>query len=208
MDFLQTLFNGKSLTFDELKAAVEAAGNGEDGKPLYNLANLADGGYVSKDKHDKLERERDGLKLQLEQRDKDLAELKKDAKDDKELQKKYDALKAAYDKDTQDLKKDLEQMSYDHAVEKALLSSSALNTKAVRALLDESKISLKNGKLEGLDEQIATLQKEKDSAFLFKSQNEEKPGFHYTPKGSDGTPPTTPDTTHAAIAEHYQNETN
>ena len=70
MEFLKNLFEDKALTFEEFKKSIEGA---EDVK----LANLKSGAYVSKYKFDNLIAEKDRYKNQLEDRDKQLEELKK-----------------------------------------------------------------------------------------------------------------------------------
>ena len=60
-DYLQDLFAGGALTFEEFSGKLEKA----DG---IKLVNLKDGGYVGRDKFDALAAERDGLKGQLAQR--------------------------------------------------------------------------------------------------------------------------------------------
>ena len=59
-DYLQDLFAGGALTFEEFSGKLEKA----DG---IKLVNLKDGGYVGRDKFDALAAERDGLKGQLAQ---------------------------------------------------------------------------------------------------------------------------------------------
>lgn len=46
----------------------------------------------------------------------------------------------------------------------------ALNTKAVRALLDNGKLKIEDGKLQGLSEQLAEIQK--TDGYLFKAKEE------------------------------------
>ncbi|MBQ8540568.1 MAG: phage scaffolding protein [Clostridia bacterium] len=77
-----------------------------------------------------------------------------------ELQKKYDELQAKYDTDTQKLNDDLIGKDRNYAIEIALSKTGAKSSKALRALLDESKIEYKDGNLSGLDEQIESVKKE------------------------------------------------
>lgn len=57
-------------------------------------------------------------------------------------------------------------MRLDNAVELALSGANAKNTKAVRALLDMSKVTMgEDGKLSGLDEQLSELKKSADYMF-------------------------------------------
>ena len=67
------------------------------------------------------------------------------------------------------------QMKRDSAIESALTSAKARNTKAVRALLDEGKLVLNDdGTLSGIKEQIEAVKK--DNAFLFDSSDDDNNG--------------------------------
>ena len=94
------------------------------------------------------------LKSQNEKHEKDLRTLQKDNDDNetlkqtiKDLQKQNADAKAGYEQQ-------LVGMQRDSAIEKALATSGAKNTKAVKALLDADKIVFKDGELSGLAEQL------------------------------------------------------
>ena len=94
------------------------------------------------------------LKSQNEKHEKDLKTLQKDNGDNetlkqtiKDLQKQNADAKAEYEQQ-------LVGMQRDSAIEKALATSGAKNTKAVKALLDADKIVFKDGELSGLSEQL------------------------------------------------------
>lgn len=94
------------------------------------------------------------LKSQNEKHEKDLKTLQKDNGDNetlkqtiKDLQKQNADAKAEYEQQ-------LVGMQRDSAIEKALATSGAKNTKAVKALLDADKIVFKDGELSGLAEQL------------------------------------------------------
>lgn len=92
------------------------------------------------------------LEQQLKERDKDISELKKSAGDNDELQSKYQALQDKYKTDTQALEKKILETKKDNAVDMAIMQAKGRNPKAIKALLDLDKISLKDdGSLEGLD---------------------------------------------------------
>ena len=63
------------------------------------------------------------------------------------------------------------QIKLDNAIETALTAAGARNTKAVRALLDVSKVKLgDDGKLSGWDEQLKAVQK--SDAYLFNTKQQ------------------------------------
>lgn len=94
------------------------------------------------------------LKSQNEKHEKDLKTLQKDNADNETLKQTIKDLQ----KQNADAKAEFEQelvgMQRDSAIEKALATSGAKNTKAVKALLDADKIVFKDGELSGLAEQL------------------------------------------------------
>lgn len=110
-----------------------------------------------------LEAETTSLKEQIEQRDKDLKELKKvDAKELEtkiaELEEKNKTLQEESDKQLQETRKNL-------MLENSLMKANVKNSKAIRGMLDIDKITIDGDELTGLDDQINAL-KESDS-YLF-----------------------------------------
>ena len=69
---------------------------------------------------------------------------------------------------------DLTKVKLDNALELALINNKAKNTKAVKALLDDSLIKLDGDKLLGLEEQLNNLKKEQ--SFLFDEEKIDKDG--------------------------------
>ncbi len=69
MDFLKDLFGDKALSFDDFKKVLEGA-------KTIKLANLADGGYVSKEKFDTKETELKNINIQLTEANKQIESFK------------------------------------------------------------------------------------------------------------------------------------
>lgn len=90
-----------------------------------------------------------------------------DGVDVEKLKTDLSALQDKYNTDTASLR-------LNSALELAIVAGKAKNSKAVRALLDESKVKLDGGKLYGVEEQLEALRK--SDAYLFE----------------DSTPPTPP----------------
>ena len=126
----------KAVLGDELYNQVAEKLNGNDN---IKLANLADGGYVGKDKFDKLKLENDELK-------------------------KVDA--ATLQAENDQLKKDNDALKLGSKIDLALMSEQAVNVTAVKALLEMDKISLDGDKLVGFDEQITPLKESQKWAFV------------------------------------------
>ena len=68
---------------------------------------------------------------------------------------------------------DLSKLKLEYALETALVTGKAKNTKAVKALLDVDKIKLDGDKLLGLEDQLAELKKK--DAYLFEEEQSTDP---------------------------------
>jgi chromosome segregation ATPase len=136
---------------------------------------------ATKDKLEAVTTERNDLKTQLDDRDKQLEELGKRAKDNEELTAEIERLKDENKKATKELQDKLDQQAFDFALEKTLAAQKARNPKAVKALLNTEAIKLDGDKLLGLEEQLTAL-KESDG-YLF---GEDQPAGL---KGRDPHPP-------------------
>ncbi len=133
-------------------------------------------GYVEKSKHDETVEENKTLKTQVADRDKQLETLKASAGDNEELKKQIETMKQQNADQEKAHKAELAQLRLDNAMENALAAAGAKNTKAVRALLDVSKVKLgEDGKLTGWDDQLAALKK--SDAYLFADKKATFKGF-------------------------------
>lgn len=144
-------------------------------------------GYVEKSKHDEVVEENKTLKTQVTDRDKQLETLKASAGDNEELKKQIEIMKQQNADQEKAHKAELAQLRLDNAIDAALTAAGAKNGKAVKALLDVSKVKLDgDGKLSGWDEQIKAVQKSDAYLFETKHQNRFK-GFQ--PGASGDTKP-------------------
>lgn len=132
--------------------------------------------------------ESDGLKTQLSDYEKQLGEAKKKAESGSEAAKQVEALQEQLSESKKSFDKQLQSTKLDYAVKNALTKAGAKNEKAVRALLEEDKISFddKNG-LIGFNDQIENLKGDESTSFLFDTgQPEDKP--RVTPVVAGGNP--------------------
>ncbi|MDN5583988.1 MAG: phage scaffolding protein [Lactobacillus sp.] len=128
------------LDEDQIKAVMDL--NGED------INNAKSG-------NDAIVEESNALKAQIAERDKDLKNLRKNAKDNEELSNSYKELETKYKNDTADLTNKLNQTRLTSAVDRALNVSKVRDTNAIKGFLDMDKVKLdEQGNLSGLDEQI------------------------------------------------------
>lgn len=155
--------------------------------------------FVEKKDADLKDTEITNLKEQLKTRDKDIEELKKT--DGTKLKEELATLQTKYKDDTEALQKKLQTSQFESALDLALMEVNAKDKEIIKTLIDKEKIQLKDGKLEGLTDQIETMKKEKD--FLFnvetKKENDTKQSYVYTPV--DGKPSGEPTTLADAVAQ-------
>lgn len=114
-----------------------------------------------------LETQIENLKNQISERDSQLKGLKESAKDNEDLTNKITELENANKKASEDYENKIAAIQKTHAIESGVRDAKAKNVKAVMALLDADKITLKDGKVEGLAEQLDALSKGEDTSFLF-----------------------------------------
>lgn len=161
----------KDLGLDEnqIKAVMDL--NGED------INNAKSG-------NDAIVEENNALKAQIAERDKDLKNLRKNAKDNEELSNSYKKLETKYKNDTADLTNKLNQTRLTSAVDRALSASKVRDTKAIKGFLDMNKVKLDDqGNLSGLDEQIKEIRQ--TAPYIFDEGTKQ----NYEP--NNGTPATT-----------------
>ena len=132
-------------------------------------------------KTEELKKANESLQSQIAERDKDLKSLKKQAGDNEELGNQLKELQGKYKHDTENLTKELQQTKLNSAVDSALGKAKVRNSKAAKALLNLDEVKLNDkGEVEGLDDQINSLQK--SDGYLF-DQGSKEP---YQPQGGDG----------------------
>lgn len=140
-----------------------------------------------------LQKEVEGLKTQVGDRDTQLETLKASAGDNADLKKQIEDLQTENATAKANHESELNQLKIDFAVEKALTGAKAKNIKAVKALLELGEAKLdKDGNVKGLDEQIEKLRSGDDTKFLFEAQKQQKQQQNFKgfqPGASGGTKP-------------------
>lgn len=179
----------KPVLGDELFAQVSEKLNNATG---ITLANIADGSYVPKQKFDDERTKAKNLTTQVSDLSAKLEAAQKNAGD-------VDALNQQIAKLTQDVAErdtKLSTLSTDYDIKNALRTAKARDVDIVFGLLDRSKITSKDGKLNGVDEQIKALRENK--GFLFDSDDKpaDRGGFGGKQDIIGGNPS---ETTNAAV---------
>ena len=128
-----------------------------------------DGNFVTKTRFNEVNEENKTLKKSVSDRDKQLEDLKKSSGDNAALQQQISDLQKQNADQQKAHDEELAKLKLDNAVEIALSGAKAKNGKAVKAMLDMSKVKLgEDGKLSGFDEQIEALKK--SDSYMFDVQ--------------------------------------
>ena len=147
-------------------------------------------GFIPKTRFDEVNNAKKQAEKDLSERDKQLETLKNSTGDIETLKQTIESLqnenKAAADK----YNAELAEIKLAGAVDTALLGADALNVRAVKAILDMSKIKMDGDVLLGINEQIESLKKAEDSKMLFRSET--KTGFSGVKPGEGNTGTHTP----------------
>ena len=114
--------------------------------------------FIPKDKYNEVAEAKKKLEADIDERDKQLEQLKAAAGANEELKKQIETLQAENKKAGEEWQAKMAQMQLDYAIERALTVAKAKNPKAVKALLDLEKVKLDGDKLLGLEDQLKTIQ--------------------------------------------------
>ncbi|MEW8955600.1 phage scaffolding protein [Clostridium sp.] len=134
----------------------------EDIQKKYKDVDLVDGSqHVAKDKFDTLNE-------QLKTANTTINDLKKNNKDNEELQAKV----GEYETKVNEYEKQIQDMQFNYVLEGALKSANVRNTKAVKALLNLEDVKLDGENIIGIKEQIEALQK--SDSYLFVEEQQTK----------------------------------
>ena len=166
-----------------------------------------DGNIVAKTKLNEVSEENKALKKSVSDRDKQLEDLKKSSGDNAALQQQISDLQKQNAEQQKSHEGELAQLKLDNAIEIALSGAKAKSGKAVKAMLDLSKVKMgEDGKLSGFDEQIEALKK--SDGYLFDVQGQAQQSFTgFQPGASSGVPNPTAAGYEARLADARKNNT-
>ncbi len=135
-----------------------------------------DGNFVTKARFNEINEENKTLKRSVSDRDKQLEDLKKSSGDNATLQQQISDLQKQNANQQKAHDEELAKLKLDNAIEIALSGSKAKNRKAVKAMLDMSKVKMgEDGKISGFDEQIEALKK--SDGYMFDVQEQKQQNF-------------------------------
>lgn len=144
---------------------------------------------VEQKKAEKVIQERDSYKLKAESLETQVNDANTEIQKFKDMdidgiKKAADDWKETAEKARADADKQISQMKFDYALSAALTGAKAKNAKAVKALLDMDGLKFNDGKIVGLDEQLAQIKADND--YLFES-DEPAPEFVKGTNGGSGS---------------------
>lgn len=171
-----------------LKELLKKAGVAEDKLDVLvsDISKELPKHFIPKDKYNEVAETKKQLEKDIQDRDKQLDDLKKAVGSNEDLKQQIEKLQADNKKAAEDWQAKVAQLRLDFAIEKALLEAKARKPKAVKALLDLSKVKLDGDQLIGLAEQIKELQKT-DSYLFVDATPSGKVGDGTNPPGADHT---------------------
>ena len=152
---------------DWLKEILKKAGI-EEGKldsVISDISKELPKYFIPKDKYNEVAEAKKKLEKDIQDRDKQLEDLKNAAGSNEELKAQIEQLQSENQKAAEEWQAKMAQMQLDFAIEKALAAAKAKNQKAVKALLDLEKVKLDGEQILGLDDQLKAI-KESDP-YLF-----------------------------------------
>lgn len=187
MDFLKDILGD---LYGDFEGKISAYNEANPDKPV-KLANLSEGGYVSKQKYAALETEAKGYKDKVQE----LESKPSGAEDVTKLKNTIQTLQGENETLKQDYEGKIAEIRKNSAIDTALLKARAIDPDMAKVKLDMKAIELdEEGKVTGLSEQLEGLKKE--YAFLFQDA---KPAY----KPTNGKPPESVQDLRGAVAERY-----
>ena len=142
------------------------------------------------------------LEGQLQTKTGEIADLQKKVGDTEALNQQITQLTTDKTNLTNELNTKVSQIKKDHAIEGRIRDRKGKNVKAIKALLDDSKITYENELLGGIDEQLDALASAEDSSMLFGDANSTPSGTHAgRPNSNGGNNPPTPKTFAESVAK-------
>lgn len=152
-------------------------------------------GFIPKSRFDEVNNTKKQLEKDLKDRDVQLENLKNSSGDVETMKQTIENLQRDNKAAKDNFEAELAKFKLESAIDTTLLGSNAINTRAVKALLDMGKIKLDGEVLIGINEQIEALKNAEDSKMLFKvtETKQKEPNFSGVKPGEGNTQNSTGD---------------
>lgn len=133
---------------------------GLDDKAIESVLKLYNAGLAPiKQQLEDANNQNETLQGSVKDRDSQIASLKKNNKDNSELQTQIEKLQSENKQKDKDFQAQLNETKVNGAIKLALQSSGGKDVDMLMSKIDKDTIKLEDGKLKGLDEQVKDLQK-------------------------------------------------
>jgi len=179
-------YHGKKRNFERMENAMTKEQLIEMGlteEQATKVMEQLDGNFVTKTRFNEVNEDLKKVKESLKERDGQLDKLKKSTNVD-DLKGEIEKLQTANKKKDEDHAAEIKAVKIESALESALVTAKAKNTKAVKALLDLKDVELaEDGTIKGLADQIKKLTESEDTSFLFDVETVPGSTPKFTPKG-------------------------
>lgn len=202
MEFLKTVLGQELFAQVEAKINEHNATEKDESKHI-KIANLGEGGYVSKDKHSALETEKNSIQEQLTAAQQLVEDYKKSSKNDETAQQKI----TEYENKVTQLTTELEQAKLDSALKIALLQAKASDVDYLMFKIKQDGKELKlddKGEIKGLNDIISSLKTQLPAQFESNSAGKRRIDENTLP-GSNDDDEGEPQTLAEAIQQSYEN---
>lgn len=155
--------NIKEIIGEEAFNALSEEKRKELGKKEFE--DVSNGAFVSKKTHEDVKTEAKTYKGQVEDRDKQIEDLKEEYKDVDGLKDKLSTLETDNKTQKEDYEKQLNEIAFNNALEKGLGSFNVKDKTLIMALINNEKLKVDGDNIIGLKEQIEPLQKSHEYLF-------------------------------------------
>ena len=167
----------KKCGIDETKANEVLSAMKESGIHTTSLEN-ADVRY------NKLQEQKKQLEEASKNYEKQLKELSKNNADNEELKKQLEQLQLSNKELETKHAEEMNKLQFDFALDKGLSSVKAKDINDIKMFIDIEKLKYQDGKIEGLEEQIKSLEETK--SYLFDTEQQQvPPGTGFNPTGGN-----------------------
>lgn len=129
------------------------------------LEEVSNGAFIPKKRFDEVNDESKAYKKQVSEREKQLADVKEEFKDAAGLKEKFELLEKENKLQKETLEKQLADITFDNALEKALGNYKLKDKEVVLKLLDKTKLKPDGADILGFKEQMEEMQKNKEYLF-------------------------------------------
>ena len=151
----------------------------EDKQKEFNdkdLEDISNGAYLPKARFDQVNEQSKEYKKQVSERDAQITNLKDEFKDTAGLKEKVETLEKENKTQKETLEKQLADITFDNALEKALGNYKLKDKEVVLKLLDRTKLKPDGNDIIGFKEQMDEMQKNKE--YLFEKEVKGTGGFN------------------------------